>query len=150
MFQGSKAFLSAAVACAALTFWHGAPAEAQQTCAEIDAVVLQCPDPAGISGAPPLCQCEGIPVDPLELTCAANFGCASGDEVANGDWPDCACSAPGPGSGGGGPDSGLPGPGVELGGGATCDAFFECPQGAEMEVIGGRCSCTIIVLPEVK
>lgn len=130
-------------------------ASAQQRCDEIDAVILQCAPDRMITGDPPNCACDGVPVDPpLELTCERNFGCPGPTEIATGEWPECGCVVPetepptGGGSGGGGMEG--PGPGVSLGGVDTCEMFFECPSGAEMTVEGGRCSCTLVMLPQSK
>jgi hypothetical protein len=91
------------------------------------------------------------------LTCAVNFGCATDQEVGFGDWPECGCSpieeAGGTSTLGGG--DGTPGEiglgvGGGLGGVPTCEEFFDCPSGAKMEVQHGRCSCTLIMLPEFR
>jgi hypothetical protein len=131
-----------------------APVTAQQTCAEIEAVILACSPDREISGEPPSCACDGVPVEPLELTCERNFGCPVSTEIGNGEWPNCACvpaqSQPDGSSGtgnGGSPDIG---PSTSLGGSHTCEMFFECPSGAEMEVEEGRCTCTLVMLPQFK
>ena len=134
------------------------PAFGQQTCQEIDAVTIHCEDPSLISGEPPNCFCDAIPVDPpLELTCERNFGCADQSHVGAGEWPECWCvsvkDGQGGGVGGGGGDGGgggLAGVGGGLGGAATCEQFLECPSGSKMEVHGGLCSCTLVMLPAVK
>ncbi|MGV3491069.1 MAG: hypothetical protein ACO1OG_07070 [Devosia sp.] len=130
------------------------PAAAQQSCAEIEAVILQCSPDGEITGESPACACNGAPVEQLELTCERNYGCTSTSFVGDGEWPNCACvpvnaTPDGPG-GPGSEGSPEPGPQTDLGGAATCEAFFECPQGAEMEVRDGRCTCSIIMLPESK
>ncbi len=128
------------------------PLLAQQSCQEIDAVLLQCSNGEGITGEPPSCFCDGNAVEPLELTCAVNFACPDSGLVGSGTWPECFCrvaeeTTPG-GRGDEGPDG--PSPGVDLGGTETCEQFFECPSGAEMEVIGGQCACTLVMLPAVE
>lgn len=128
---------------------------AQQTCAEINAVTLQCAPDRMISGAPPNCACEGVPIDPpLELTCERNFGCPGSGEVGTGEWPECGCVAPdaGPEPGGGTTNGGPEGPGPSpgLGGAHTCEMFLECPSGSTMEVHGGKCTCTLVMLPQIR
>jgi hypothetical protein len=123
-------------------------AAAQQTCREIEAVLLQCPEGGNIiSGDPPYCFCEGLPVEPLKLTCEVNFACPSASYVAFGDFPECGCR---PKEGGGTiPDGNiLPGPdpiSVDI-----CKQYLECPSGAQMQVMGGQCACSLVMLPEFK
>lgn len=140
----------------ALTVLAAGGASAQQSCEEIEAVILRCPDPTLISGSPPSCACNGVPVEPLELTCAINFGCPTGDQIGFGDWPECSCrtvddtGSGGSGGSGGGNGGGIGGVGGGLGGAATCEQFLECPSGSHMEVLGGQCSCVIVMLPAIK
>ena len=128
------------------------PALSQQTCQEIEAVILACPESDAIFGDPPSCHCAGLPIEPLELTCPVNFGCPMPAQVASGHWPSCTCPAPDeivvdPGSGGDGGGTGT-GVGAGLGGSDVGEQFLECPSGAEMEVLGGQCTCTLIMWPE--
>src|SRR5262249_53939486 len=112
----------------------GFSAVAQQTCQEIDAVVLQCPDVNKISGDPPDCFCDAAFIrPPLELSCDRNYGCGNDSFVGAGDWPECFCrkkrDVQQPGSNGGGES--IPGAGTiggSLGGVETCKEFFECPS----------------------
>ena len=124
-----------------------APA-AQQSCEEVEAVVLQCARPEGISGQPPACFCEGERVENLELSCEVNFGCATSEEVGFGTWPACDCRSreeivP-PGTG---PEEPQPGPNVEAGGVDVCKQFFQCPAQASMAVRSGQCVCVLEMLP---
>ena len=133
------------------------PASGQQTCQQIDAVTLQCPNPESISGEPPNCFCDGAPIDSLELTCARNFGCPDATFVGEGNFPECWCrkledtgDTGTTGSTGGGTDTGTGPIGSSLGGADTCAQFFECPQGAEMVVEVGQCFCEARYAPAVK
>ena len=134
-----------------------ASAAGQQLCQDIDAVLLQCPKANSISGKPPNCFCDGVPVQPpLKLTCERNFGCADSAHVGAGEWPKCWCQkgrsgggSSGGGSSGGG-NGGIGGVGAGLGGVATCEQFLECPSGSKMEVQGGLCTCTLVMLPQTK
>lgn len=118
-----------------------APASAQ-SCLR----VINCPEDQIAVGDPPDCSCQPIVSRRGPPTCEANFGCADARQVAAGDWPDCRCRSletpvPDRGSGRG------PQPGVDFGGTATCDAFFDCPTGFEMTVIDARCLCQGEMLP---
>lgn len=149
-----KSLLSAALAMLAfLALSAGATSvSAQQTCAEIDLVRLECPDLKTVSGEPPACSCNGVPIDPpLEPTCERNYGCPDNSYVGTGNWPECGCrkvkeGSPPPG-GGNGAEGAPGGIGTSLGGSDTCEQFFECPSGSEMEVSGGQCRCTLVMLP---
>ena len=133
-----------------------APVTAQQTCQEVEAVILQCPDNQGILRRAAVLQAAmGCRWDPLDLTCEVNFGCPGIDEVGVGEWGACACvqaeaAGPGPGNGGGGNGGGIAVVGGGLGGVPTCQQFLECPSGSHMEVHDGQCTCRLEMLPAFK
>jgi hypothetical protein len=132
----------------------GLQASAQESCAQIEAVILACQPPGVIFGDPPFCQCDGLKVEKLELTCEANFGCPNETYVGFGDWPNCGCRAKdepvvvGPET-----DITVEAPepetfiGASEGGDAVCQQFFSCPGGTMM-VQNGRCTCMAQMLPQ--
>ena len=138
---------------AMIVLFVAVPLKAQQTCQEVDAVNLLCSDPSLISGEPPSCFCDGVPVETLELSCAMNFGCPTSDLVGEGEWPECWCrgkAAGGGGTGGGGNGGGSGSVGGGLGGVDVCSAFFVCPSGTSMAVDAGQCACEQIMQPAIR
>lgn len=143
----------AAALCAFVALAAFAPASAQQACRDIQEIVVQCPATGTISGNPPDCQCDGIPLKPPPLTCERNFGCADDTFVGQGKFPECVCrkqDKPAPGGGSGGGRDGRGGLGSSLGGGATCEQFFVCPDGFKMDAAGGLCQCLLTMQPALK
>ena len=121
-------------------------ASAQRTCAEL----VDCAEGTIAIGEPPQCACEKAPPR-VPLTCESNFGCADGNQVGVGEWPECGCrdlSTPQPAPGDTPPrtDRG-PGPLDSLGGVDTCKQFLKCAPGFEMLLWNGRCVCGETMLP---
>jgi hypothetical protein len=125
-----------------------AVAIAQQECSEIDAVLLACSRVEGIGGTPPLCTCEDVPVESLELTCAANFACPSPSTTATGDWPKCLCPPTVEITTGTTQGDETPDPNLSMGGLGVCSDFFECSGDGILSMIGGQCVCLDAWLPQ--
>ena len=120
---------------------------AAQTCEES----VSCPEGTAPAGTFPDCTCEQVIPDPPPgpLSCEAHFGCADGNQVGVGEWPDCGCrdlETPGLKPGGSIPDSGT-GPVDSLGGVDTCNQFFQCQSPYTMLLWNGKCVCGDEMLP---
>lgn len=138
---------------ATLAIWIGLamllampPAMAQRSCAEL----VDCAEGAIVTGEPPNCACEKV-TPRVPLTCESNFGCADGNQIGVGEWPECGCRdlstpEPAPGRTPPRPDRGS-GPIDSLGGVDTCKQFLQCAPGFEMLLWNGRCVCGETMLP---
>ena len=121
---------------------------AAQTCQEI----IVCAGETAPAGTPPDCTCEPVVPDPPPgpPTCEANFGCADGNQIGVGEWPNCGCrdlDTPGLKPGGSIPEPDPPGPVDSLGGVDTCNQFFQCQSPYTMLLWNGRCVCGDEMLP---
>lgn len=121
------------------------PVAAQSSCAEL----VDCAEGAIVTGEPPNCACEKV-TPRVPLTCESHFGCADGNQIGVGEWPECGCrdlSTPEPAPGSTPPPDRGSGPVDSLGGVDTCKQFPQCAPGFEMLLWNGRCACGETMLP---